>query len=725
MSSIAIVAGRREMITLSLLLLLSALPAFSQDSSFVLVADRLKPYTPAYIGNGYFSLASSPHATTPAESYMAWLYDHGEGDIPRNAALPPWNAINYFDGSAWLNDTKLDSSSAIHFHQSLQMYDGLLSTSYTWKDRTRSTLVEVEQFVSRADPNLAAVRCSFTPDFSGTVEVRFPLQAWAEPKRMQLDMVSEIHVNLVDGWPDVWYPGRMVARGSGRSFAAKSIEQWITSESEGRGTMIAESVHVAWSENVHPLSIDTSDAAGAATAGVTFSATSGSTYTFYKFATVSSLRNGAGARLEGARPGPRSDYAQALEAHKSAWHEIWKTDIVIAGDPGLQKLIHSMLFYLLCSIREGTGFSIPPMGLSSCGYYGHIFWDADTWMFPALLAMHPDLARSMVMFRYRTLDAAMANARRNHHRGAMYPWESDETGAETTPKFAYQNALEENHVMGDVALAQWQYFLATADTAWLRQYGYPVIRETAEFWMSRARYDKANDRYNIDSIVSVDEGMIGIRNDTYTNAVAQKNIELAERASRLLGETGDPKWPDVMRKLVIPYDASHEQHPTYEHAPPDALGSVVSLLSYPIELPMSERAKRNNFQNAIRRMKEQGAGVMMTITFAPIVAVELRDSVALDDLVRNAYTPYLRGPFNVLAEAPTNNSTNFLTGAGGYLQQVIYGYTGLRWGENGLMKKWAPLLPSGVTGLTLKNFSVRGKRYDITVGRGTVNFLNR
>ena len=63
-------------------------------------------------------------------------------------------------------------------------------------------------------------------------------------------------------------------------------------------------------------------------------------------------------------------------------------------------------------------------------------------------------------FRARTLPAARDNARANGFRGAMYPWEADERGEETTPQFAIQNARSEIHVNGDVALAQWQYYLA-------------------------------------------------------------------------------------------------------------------------------------------------------------------------------------------------------------------------------------------------------------------------
>ena len=99
-------------------------------------------------------------------------------------------------------------------------------------------------------------------------------------------------------------------------------------------------------------------------------------------------------------------YEYLLEDNNREWEKLWKTDILIKGNPELQKVVHSMMFYLFCSIREGTDFSIPPMGLANDGYYGHIFWDADIFMFPSLLLMHPGMAKSMVDFRFKSLNAA-------------------------------------------------------------------------------------------------------------------------------------------------------------------------------------------------------------------------------------------------------------------------------------------------------------------------------
>src|SRR5215212_11113462 len=90
-------------------------------------------------------------------------------------------------------------------------------------------------------------------------------------------------------------------------------------------------------------------------------------------------------------------------------------------------------------------------------------------------------------------------------------------------------------------------------------------------------------------------------------------------------------------------------------------------------------------------------------------AAELGDKALVDSLLARSYQGYLRGPFLMLSETPTNDAVNFLTGAGSFLQQVIYGYTGLRLGDNGLEPAFPPVLPSTITRLTLKNVYSRGK----------------
>src|SRR6185312_14513666 len=203
---------------------------------------------------------------------------------------------------------------------------------------------------------------------------------------------------------------------------------------------------------------------------IAFDVSPGHSYAFFQAGSITSSDEAPGP-LERATHAAEAARGRGFERlatdNARAWLRRWETDVEIEGNPELQRVVHSMLFYLLCSADSGTRLGIPPMGLSSGGYYGHIFWDSDTWMFPSLLLTHPDVARSLVAFRSRTLGAARENARANGFGGAMYPWEADELGRETTPHFAVQNARSEIHVTGDVAVAQWQYYLATKDSAWL------------------------------------------------------------------------------------------------------------------------------------------------------------------------------------------------------------------------------------------------------------------
>jgi trehalose/maltose hydrolase-like predicted phosphorylase len=241
------------------------------------------------------------------------------------------------------------------------------------------------------------------------------------------------------------------------------------------------------------------------------------------------------------------------------------------------------------------------------------------------------------------------------------------------------------------------------------------LRETADFWVSRATHDAARDRYHIRDVVSVDEGLIGVSDDGYTNAVARRNLESATAAARTLGLTPNPTWMRVATRLHIAFDSARGTYRTYEGAPDSTLGSVTALLSYPLGMPMAPSVKRTNLEHAVHRMLTGRRGAMMGGTLLSVVAAELGDRALVDTLLRPSYDGYLKGPFLLISETPTNDAVSFVTGAGGFLQQVIFGYTGLRIGEAGLEPAFAPVLPSRVTRLALHGLRARGKRYDVIV----------
>jgi trehalose/maltose hydrolase-like predicted phosphorylase len=698
-----------------LLAVLASAPAAQDSALHLATTDPARAPSPA-IGNGRIGVVIPALGLGASNSFVAGLYEHAPSDVPRNTAVPAWNAVAIFDGERWLDSTAIASGTVREYRQVVDMRTGTASTRYDWVNGGRRTSVAVETFVSRADSHLAAIRLDLTPRFSGPMRVRFAIAGRPPPRRQPLATLTRADPKWRPA--DIWYPGHMVVRTRTATRAPGGARLSLTSTPQGRTVVLAQVAAVGWPSRLPGAEARTRTSTDSAVVDVAFDAAAGRTYRFTQmvsFATSATDARAPAAASREANASQARGWDDLAADNALAWRRRWETDIEVHGDPELQRVVRSMLFYLLASAGEGTGLGIPPMGLSSGGYYGHIFWDSDTWMFPSLLVTHPDVAHSLVAFRGRTLDAARANARANGYQGAMYPWEADERGRETTPHFAVQNAKMEIHVNGDVALAQWQYYLATGDSAWLATDGYPVIRETANFWVSRARRDSARDRYHIDSVVSVHEGLIGVSDDAYTNAVARKNLEIAVSASARIGKPADPRWAEVAAKLHLPYDSASEYYRTYEGAPDSTLGAVTPLLSYPLGVPMSDRAKRAQLRQAVRRLLAEGPGAMMGSTLLAVDAAELGDRALLDSLLPHSYQGHLRGPFLMLSETPTNDAVNFVTGAGGFLQQVIYGYTGLRLGEGGLEPAFAPLLPSRISRLVLRNVYNRGKRYDVVV----------
>jgi hypothetical protein len=141
---------------------------------------------------------------------------------------------------------------------------------------------------------------------------------------------------------------------------------------------------------------------------------------------------------------------------------------------------------------------------------------------------------------------------------------------------------------------------------------------------------------------------------------------------------------------------------------------------YPYEYASSERAKRNTLANALKSNAATGGGAYLLPGIYPVVAAELGDKAMVDDCLNRSYKPYMKPPFNVLNEGTRGESINFLTGTG-FLQQFLYGYTGFRLSEaEGVAERYKPILPSSIDKLTLKNITIRGKKYNVVVEGGTV-----
>ena len=412
---------------------------------------------------------------------------------------------------------------------------------------------------------------------------------------------------------------------------------------------------------------------------------------------------------------------------KKNWQSIWQTsDVVISGDPEAQQVTHANLFYLLSSTYPGSDHSIPPMGLSSDIYGGHIFWDAEVWMMPALLVQHPEYAKSVVDYRFKTLGQAKRNAAAHGFHGAEYPWESADTGKEMAPA----GFDRERHITADVGWAAWQFYLWTGDKAYLTKEGGPILTACADYWVSRVT--KGTDgKYHINGVIGPDETADVVNDDAYTNGVVRACLDAAGRAAKAQGQTPDPHWATVAANLVISMDPTR-QIPSGSAAPLtdrfSAKQADTLLLLYPLNAPGLDAptaGKMLDFYSA-HTIKN---GPAMTASMEAIVAARLGRSQQSLDLFHDSYRPFMRGPWDAFAEKRTSNRVYFCTGMGGCLQSVLFGFAGLRLveaGQAGQGTKIAgdseaalyadPHLPPGWTGLTVKGVRFRGKSYDVAVG---------
>ena len=257
--------------------------------------------------------------------------------------------------------------------------------------------------------------------------------------------------------------------------------------------------------------------------------------------------------------------AAVATAHAAEWEARWRTaDLRIEGDDSLQQALRFAAYHLIASANpEDGGVSIGARALTGPAYKGHVFWDTEIYMLPFYVFTCPLAARRLLEYRYHTLEAARSKARSFGFRGAMYPWESADTGEEVTPKaviapsgevFRILNGEMEVHITADIAFAVWQYWQGTADDDFLLKSGAEILLECARFWASRGTLE-ADGRFHIRHVIGPDEYHDDVDDNAYTNLMAAWNLRRAAETAQLLEE----RWPDRWRDLAQHLDLSREE----------------------------------------------------------------------------------------------------------------------------------------------------------------------
>src|SRR6185437_8009678 len=297
-------------------------------------------------------------------------------------------------------------------------------------------------------------------------------------------------------------------------------------------------------------------------------------------------------------------------------------DVVIQGDDSLQRSVRFAVYHLTSAANPDDEYvSIGARALTGDVYFGHVFWDTEIYLLPFYTAVWPEAARALLMYRFHTLPAARAKAARMGWKGALYAWESADTGEETTPETVIGEHGEqieiltgkyEQHISADVAYAVWRYWRATGDDAFLLSAGAEILMETARFWASRATLEADGERH-IRHVIGPDEYHEDVDDNAFTNMMARANIARAlealatietrwpERAAGLrerlqIDDAELADWRDAEARMVTGFDPAtelYEQFAGYDALEPIDLAQYADR-SVPIDVILGrERTQKS------------------------------------------------------------------------------------------------------------------------------------
>lgn len=614
----------------------------------------------AYLGNGYLGqrFALTGTGLAGAEKAPAYVAGHYLGESL--TALPPLLPLQLRSGEAVFG---ADAARLKPFHQELRLKEGTLVSRGTWDTGGGSAEVEIETALLRQQPDLALARIRVTNTGALPVQVQIPEDA---------------------------YPAAGTQRSTDR----------VTHTANG------VTLENALTDLGHPEAVALSYEVAPGQKG--------------EFALVTRVQGGPVKPLGALSALPHVETAQVdrwLEGHRQAWGRLWERDIEIEGDAEAQQVVRACLFQLLASTREENDAGVPPMGLSANAFSGHVFWDMDSWMLPALLPQHPELAKAMLEYRYRTLDGARANAAKEKLPGASYAWESASTGREALGGGDFTHG---RHVTGDVALALKQYFAATQDSAWLKSRAWPILQATAENWVARAQPD-GHGGLMFKQVTTPDELASLVDHSAWTQHVARVNLEFATEAAGLTGQTADPKWAqtakklnylrDPQTKLILPYQGFTEKT--------KAKQADLLLVAFPGEERLSPEELAKTYDFYAPRVIANGPA--MTDAIHAVIAARLgRDEEALKRF-RDSYRPFVRPPYHVFSEKRSRDNLAFHTGAAGVVEAVLYGFGGLHPEPDAAQPdrpRLEPHVPKGWTALRLRGVQWRGQSLDVELKPG-------
>ncbi len=660
----------------TIILLFVSIPIFLwSQSDWEVIAEDINPneYYGVTVANGIVGIVSSPDPMKVNDVVLNGVYDYYQRGRVSNI-LKTFNHVNL---DLVLDGEYINAKNISDYQQKLNMKDAMLETTFKFgkKARVKHTMMSLRHL-----PYSALSIIEITPQIDMEIAAHSIIEAptHLNDVRNYFAVIDRPHVSI----PLTTSVG-LSPSGSIKVAASSSF---VFDEEHGNEPQV---IHIDWDYNKHWSQFKKKLKAG-------------QTYTFSVVSTACASTQYDDPHNEAER---LTIYAaldgreKLVSMHKKAWDKLWSTgNITVEGNKEVTRDIRFALYHLYSFSRAGTSYSLSPMGLSGLGYNGHVFWDTELWMYPPILMLQPDIAKSLLEYRFERLEAAKQNAFAHGFKGAMFPWESAADGSEDTPIWALTGPFQ-HHISGCIGWASWKYYQVTGDKEWLEERGWPILKNVADFWASRVERNGPN-QYDINNVIGANEYEENIDNNAFTNAMAITVLRYANQAAIELGKKPDPDWLHVAENIpVLKFpDGTTKENRTYEGVM--IKQADVNLLAYPMEYYSDKDQIKKDLEYYAPRMDKRGPA--MGAAIISILYQQLGETEKAANIFADSYKGNEVPPFGVIAETPGGTNPYFATGAGGMLQAVLSGFGGLRITDDGLIqnktqlpKDWGKLIITG------------------------------
>lgn len=449
-----------------------------------------------------------------AGTYLAGFFETAPREVIELPNLPDWVRVE-LDLAGERFD--LTQGTILEYKRVLLMRSGTLVREVRWESPAgRVTKLRFTRFASMANKHLAALKVEILPEnYSGQGSIRSFLDGQVTNSGTQ--HFAPVELNTF-GERGMYY----ISEGnSSKRLLVQAAEHHLDGGIEREGFLTASRQIWYWAE----VALE-----------------QGEWISLEKLVTTASSRETKGDVLQTVLDEAENhgDFKECHAAHIAKWAELWdQADIVIHGPEFDQLAVRFAMFHLMqVAPQNDHTVSIAAKALSGEGYRGHVFWDTEIFILPFFIYSFPQTAHGLLRYRHHTLPGALAKAKDNGYQGAMFAWESADTGVETTPTvggidFKTKKPIPiltgqlEQHITADIAYAVANYVQVTGDVDFLRRFGAEIVLLGARFWASRVELNPEAGVYEINGVIGPDEYKENVDNNHYTNRLVQEHLQYA------------------------------------------------------------------------------------------------------------------------------------------------------------------------------------------------------